>query len=152
MVLNGKLSLHDIEDVEAFCAYLINRQRRGGYTGHEYEELLTWFIESCWIHSVRFDPDRGSSFKHFIASKLRVASWERVRFGRTRWAFSTHVYERPRPVFVPIEDRPELADPFSAVHASADSLSDVLGIQREGGGQGAEHDGGGCADQDAAAA
>jgi len=140
-VLNGKLRLHDIDDVEAFSAYLINRQRRDGYNGYDYEELLTWFIESTWKLSLRYDPERGSSFRNFVASKLRVASWERERFGRTRWVFSSHVYERPRPTFVPIEDRPELADTGIPADSAAGGFSHVLGIQRARGRKGDRRNG-----------
>jgi len=135
-VLHGKLSLHDIDDVEAFSAYLIDRQRRGGYTGHNYEDLLSWFIESTWELSLRYDPERGSSFRNFCASKLRVASWERVHFGRTVWKFRTHVYERPRPTFVPYDNQLGLADPASTGGSAADSIQTVLGLQRTGGSKG----------------
>lgn len=128
-MLNGKLSLHDIDDVEAFCIYLINRQRRGGYAGHDYEDLLAWFIERVWRLSLRYDSERESTFSHYAATSIRAADWERLRFGRTRWVFKHVVYERPRPVFVPLDDRPDLADPRGAVDASADSVQALLGLQ-----------------------
>jgi uncharacterized protein YfaT (DUF1175 family) len=124
-MLNSVLSLHDIEDVERFCGYLIDRQSRGAYRGQLAEELLAWFIGECWRLSLRFDPERGSSFANFCASSVRVASWERLHFGRTRWVSKAGVYERKRPTFVPLAERPDEAvyDPDDP-----DELRGLLGL------------------------
>src|SRR5262245_22704083 len=133
-MLRGRLSLHDIDDVEAYCVYLINRQRRGGYAGHDYEDLLAYLIGEVWRLSLRYDKSRGSSFRNFVARYQPVNNWERKHFGRTVWRSPSYTYVRERPTLVPLDDCHDLADPAGALDPATDRLSDLLGIQRAGNG------------------
>jgi len=126
-MLNGRLALHDVDDVERFCRQLINRQRRGGYGGHDYEELLAWLIEAAWLLSERYDPSRGATFATFARGSLRVANWEREHFGRTVWKFKDRTYIRPRPTFVPLDDGLDLAA-LEGDPAADTGLRDLLGL------------------------
>lgn len=56
-MLNGTLTLHDIRDVEAFCAHFLHKRNRA----HD-EDLLAYLIEETWILSQRYDGTRGSRF------------------------------------------------------------------------------------------
>jgi hypothetical protein len=123
-MLQGKLVLHDVEDVENFCAHL---PRRGTHID-DFEDALTWAVERVWELSLRYDPSRGSSFANCAARYARVADYFRARDGRTVWKFSTHTYVRPRPVFVPLEDRPELAAGGDGDPAASENVHELLGL------------------------
>ena len=118
-MLSGVLSLHDVEDVERYCAYLLRRSTRID----DMEDALTWAIERCWALSLRYDPERGSTFANFAAQKIRVADYLREREGRTVCKFKTHTYVRPRPTLVPLDDRPELA---ATADLDGPSLAELL--------------------------
>lgn len=127
-MLSGNLSLHDIRDVEAFCAEIIGRFN---LSHHEREDLLAYLVEECWILSRQHRPGPysfASRASHIL--RRRVADLERQRF-RTRWVFADRVYERPRPEFVPLDDRPELADHTQSVDASPYSDAFARRLLRE---------------------
>ena len=119
-MLSGVLSLHDVEDVERYCAYLLGRSGRID----DLEDALTWAVERCWELSLSYDPERGSSFANYAARKIRLADYLRQRDGRTVWKFKTHTYVRPRPSLIPLDDRPEAA----TADDDGASLAELLGL------------------------
>jgi hypothetical protein len=102
-VLNGTLSLHDVRDVERFCRGIANG--RFELRPDEYDDLLVYLVETCWELSLGFQPG-GVSFSTYagITLRKRVFDWKRKHNGRTRWQFSDHIYERPLPQFVSLND------------------------------------------------
>ena len=105
-LLNGKLSLHGIDDVERFAGAIV--QRSGlELSLHDGEELHAYLITECWRLSLRYDGSQGSRFsvwaRHTLS--LRLVDWQRARWGRTRWTFSGgHSHERARPRHVSLDD------------------------------------------------
>jgi hypothetical protein len=109
-MLNGTLELHDIRDVEAFCAtilterigYLQNAFDKAGrtFTSHNAEEYVTFLVERCWERSL--DPNQWrTSFSGWVGVKLRhydTVQYLRNELKRNTWKFATHTYERPRPI------------------------------------------------------
>jgi hypothetical protein len=105
-LLNGKYELLGIEDVEAFTAGIIHRSRLD-LSYHDREELHVFLIEECWKLSLRYKPGiirQGFSTWARLALSRRVIDWQRSRFGRTRWQFGGHTYERPRVDLVSLDD------------------------------------------------
>jgi DNA-directed RNA polymerase specialized sigma24 family protein len=81
-LLNVRLSLFEISDVEAFCASIILdrlREWRAHLSSDQYEDLLTFTIESVWELTLRYDPERAPSFSAYAGhiAKLRIADWYR---------------------------------------------------------------------------
>jgi hypothetical protein len=105
-LLNGKLSLHDIKDVEALCQDIANRAGLE-LQYHQRESLLTYLIEECWRLSGRYEEGRGSttSFAGWATTnlRLRVTDWARIEFGRTTWAFKDRTYERAQPIVLSLD-------------------------------------------------
>lgn len=98
-VLNGKLALYDVRDVEALAASIVQRAQPDlGF--HDREDLVAELVETAWELSLGYQrgdtrfPPRFSVYVTPIL-KRRVVDWQRRRFGRTRWQFKDRVYERP---------------------------------------------------------
>jgi hypothetical protein len=107
-LLNAKYSLLGIADVEAFTARIVERSGLR-LSPEDREELHVYLIEEAWLLSERYRPG-GVSFSTVAGTtlRLRVVDWKRARWGRTRWAFSGHTYERERPQLVSLDaDDPE---------------------------------------------
>jgi hypothetical protein len=102
-MLNGKLVLFDIRNVEAFCEEAITKSgvHEFGYLDHD--DLLSELVEFCWEISGGYDPAKAS-FSTYATHRTRrfIVDWKRGQF-RTRWVFRDHTYERPRPSFVPYD-------------------------------------------------
>jgi hypothetical protein len=101
-VLSGKLALHDVDDVEALAARALGDQLRsmGAHlSGHEHEDAITFLVEVVWETSLRFDPERCSSFSKFSYQlcRRRTIDFIRAKNGRTRWQFADSTHERQRP-------------------------------------------------------
>lgn len=108
-MLNGKLALHDIQDVEAFTATILQRNRRTTAT-EDHEDIHAWLIETCWELSLIYRPDNATvRFSTYARTTLtyRLTDYIRTRNGRTRWQFKDRTYERPRPTLISLDD-PEL--------------------------------------------
>ena len=98
-MLTGKLSLHGIDDVEAFAAAIVNRSRLE-LNHHDREDLACYLVETAWELSLKYqrgDPKYPPRFSVYAAPILRnrVVDWQRKRFGRTRWVFHDRVHMRP---------------------------------------------------------
>jgi hypothetical protein len=106
-LLSRPWALHDIADVESFCTGIATRSRLE-LSYHDREELTAFLIAECWQLSLRYEAGRGSttSFIGWATTNLRLrcVDWQRKRFGRTRWTFSGHVYERPRPQLLSLDE------------------------------------------------
>jgi hypothetical protein len=117
-VLNSKLSLHGIDDVEAFTAG-IARHSHFELSYHDRQELHAYLITECWKLSLQYQPGiiRGG-FQLWAGTTLRrrLIDWERQRFGRTKWQFGDRTYERPRTEIVSLDDpeRDQLRDALGA--------------------------------------
>jgi DNA-directed RNA polymerase specialized sigma24 family protein len=104
-VLAGKLTLHDVDDAEAFVGAIASRS--GLHLNfHEFEDLVVYLVETAWELSLRYEPG-GISFSSWAGTtlRLRVIDWRRQRDGRTKWQFANGmVHERPRPAVVSLDD------------------------------------------------
>ena len=140
-MLAGKLSLHDIEDVEAFCIGIF-APRAASIPSSDHEDAIAYLIETAWELSTNYDPSgmrRFSVWAGFVL-RQRFIDWKRSQYGRTRWSSPGYVYERPRPSFVPLESRPDGPVDGFLGDAYTGRVSDVLGLQRARGGTGARPD------------
>jgi hypothetical protein len=105
-LLNGKLSLHDVPDVENYCRRHIPAARID-LSEHDYEELLAYLIETTWELSKRYEQGRirkGFSVWAGITLHRKVHDWQRSRYGRTVWRFKDSTYERSRPTLLPLTE------------------------------------------------
>ena len=103
-MLHGRLSLHDVRDVEALCGRVI---ARSGFvlSADESEDLLAYLIADCWKLSLSYRRGIGSTttfsgWATFILRR-RVFEWQRQRSGRGY-----------RPSFVSLDD-PGLGEPVA---------------------------------------
>ena len=109
-MLNGRLALEDVADVEGFCAALLDEQlhRLGAHLRpHDREDALAYLVSEAWRLSVRYDASVGQSFSKYAHSTLtlRVTDWYRGRFGRSRWTFSNgKSFERRRPELASLDE------------------------------------------------
>jgi DNA-directed RNA polymerase specialized sigma24 family protein len=76
-MLNGKLELHDVRDVEAFCVRILQRTT---LTPQDHEDALAYLIESCWLLSTQYQPGTAS-FSTYAGKQLprRLIDWQRKR-------------------------------------------------------------------------
>ena len=98
------LQLHDVRDAEAFVAAIANRSQLE-LGPDDDADLRQFLLTELWLLSTRYEA-RGGSFSAWATAtlKLRVVDWQRKRFGRRRWKFSGHTYERPRVEVVSYDD------------------------------------------------
>lgn len=127
MHLNGKLALHDIQDVEAFTAQLIHRANLE-IPWADQEDLHAHLIATCWELSLRYPPDHPSwdifSARAATILKLRIVDWKRQRYGRTTWTFTGHTHTRPARQHIPLEH----ADTSRLVDTTPDRSPDLLRV------------------------
>jgi hypothetical protein len=105
-VLNSKLALHGIDDVEAFTAGIVQHSHFE-LSFHDRQELHAHLISECWRLSLVYRPGiirGGFSLWAGTTLRKRLIDWERQRFGRTKWQFSDRTYERPRTEIVSLDD------------------------------------------------
>lgn len=128
------MKLLDIADLEAFCERAIQRSGITEFGYLDHDDLLAELVAFCWELSADYDPDR-SKFSTYAGNCVYtfIVNWKRSQF-RTRWVFKDRIYERPRPVFVGLDHRPDEADASQSLDFAASGLSDLLGLQRTRGG------------------
>ena len=100
------LSLHDVRDATAFVAAIAVKSPLR-LEWHDDADLREYLLGELWILSTRYDATASSiSFATLAGNtlRLRVVDWTRQRFGRSRWQFRGHVYERPRPELISADD------------------------------------------------
>ena len=131
-LLSRPLRLHDVADVEALMARAIERS---GHTGtlrpHQRDDLLTYLVEVAWELSLRWEPDRGGpNFGVFayVTGQRRIIDWFRAEFGRSRWQWAGHSYERERPDLVLLDDGLVDALPAGTGDPALDSSPDLRGL------------------------
>lgn len=123
-MLNGTLTLHDIRDVEAFCATIIQRSRID-LTSIEHDDLLAYLITEAWrisgldqnLQPIHPRPagayDRGDP-QH--PPRFSVIATERLRHRITDWLRQTRADHRypsaRRYALVALDD--QLADTLTA--------------------------------------
>jgi hypothetical protein len=132
-VLQGKLALHEIEDVEAYCACILQRSALE-LSQQEQEDALAYLIATTWELSLRYRPGiihKGFSTWAGITLRQRISDWHRQSGGRTKWTFHDRIYERTLPQFVPLDDRQDEPDTLSSVDVGRDSESPLEWIVRE---------------------
>jgi DNA-directed RNA polymerase specialized sigma24 family protein len=127
-MLNGKLALHDIHDVEQFCGRIIDQSRRQ-LSPQDNEDLTAYLIETCWELSLQFEPG-GITFSTYATTTLRrrVVDWQRNRDGRTVWQFADRTHIREIPTFHPLDDRPDTFDTSQPMDTEVGGLSDLIGV------------------------
>ena len=136
-LLSRPFPLHDIDDTAAYCAPIVERYG-ADLEWHDREDLHAYLVETAWQLSLRHDASRGK-FSAWLGWKLgqRAHDWRRQRFGRTRWKFSGHTYERERPRLVSVDadhslrDQLELALGSGAGDREADRDTDLEGLDEE---------------------
>jgi DNA-directed RNA polymerase specialized sigma24 family protein len=100
------LKLHDIDDAERFVAVIATRSGLK-LTFHDRQDLEQFLLVEVWRLSLRYEPGiihKGFSTWAGTTLRKRCVDWQRSRFGRTKFAFKDHVYERPRTEFVSFDD------------------------------------------------
>lgn len=109
-MLNGTLTIGNIQDVEGYCNRVIERHRPGLHQ-QTREDLLAYLIATTWELHQRHRPGTlpFSAYAH-AQLPLRIVDWQRTRDGRTTWKFDGYTSRRPT--------RP--------THASLDELGDTL--------------------------
>jgi DNA-directed RNA polymerase specialized sigma24 family protein len=98
-----RISLHDVEDVEAVCvraARLFREQNCPDLPELDFQALVQFLVVAVWKMSKRYDPELSTSFKAIVHGRLRnrCVDWFRTYAGRTRWQFRGRTYERSLPV------------------------------------------------------
>ena len=128
-MLNGRLTLHDITDVEAFCTTIANGSLRQ-HNPTDQEDLIAYLIEETWILSLRYHPG-GITFSTWARHTLhrRTIDHLRKRDGRTTWQFNGSRHERARRTIVSLDDpdarRLDSTHTSSPVDAAGDSPPDL---------------------------
>jgi hypothetical protein len=90
-VLSRQWSLHDVEDVEAFCSRVLDERlhRFGAVLRPDmYDDALAYLLAETWKLSEKWDPAKGiPSFSTFAYRRLRfaVVNWFRATFGDSRY-------------------------------------------------------------------
>lgn len=100
-MLNGRLTLHNVNDTEALCRRVLDnhlRRTRAHLRPHDYDDAIAYLLTTAWEISQRYDPTRGTTFSTYAYRllALRCIDWRRDQEGRTRWQFANTTHERPR--------------------------------------------------------
>lgn len=106
-MLNGTLSLWDVDDTERFCRSIANaflRRKRASLSHEDLEDLVSYLITEAWELSQRYDPAKSSSFSKYAYGVLpnKVSSWYRSRFA-PRDQTSEGWYKRLYPTSKPVD-------------------------------------------------
>lgn len=134
-LLSSRFQLFDLEDVEALVVSAVNRSRHAGdLSPDDRDDLVAAGIAAVWKASATYDRSRGkfSTVAWVVAQRTVVDTFRRDY--RTVWKFRDRVHERPRPVFVSLDDErnTRLGDALGA--RAGDPASDwdeaVRGLQR----------------------
>lgn len=87
-LLTSKLKLHDVDDVERFCAsHLQTQPQWRQLEEHRKDDALAYLISETWRISTRYDPARNTSFsKHAYAYQPKFfIQWLRDTFVDQRY-------------------------------------------------------------------
>jgi hypothetical protein len=131
-LLSSRLSLFDVNDVEALCGSEIRRSSLS-LSHQDWEELLVYLIESVWEASLRFEPGvirskstvnpeaDGQGFGCWarLTLRRRIVDWQRAKLGRTRWQFrnpdgSIRIHERERTIILSLDTDDSVRDQLGA--------------------------------------
>lgn len=99
-MLPSRLSLGDLEDVEAVCVRIV-QQSLNGSAGHlrraQYEDAVAYLISETWLMYRRYDPGKAKFATYaYPLLRNRMVDWWRSQLGRNRGA--------PRPQVVSLWD------------------------------------------------
>ncbi len=83
-MLNGTLALHDIQDIEAYCATILNQH---GLNGPDREDNLAHLIEEAWILSERKPQPWTHSFSGWARPLLHLRLIDNVRKTKGDWRY-----------------------------------------------------------------
>lgn len=77
-MLQGRLELHDIHDVEGFCTTIANGRLRQ-YAPWRQEDLIAYLITEAWELSTRYTPESTIPFSTYVGITLRkrIIDWIR---------------------------------------------------------------------------
>jgi hypothetical protein len=132
-LVSRPMALHNIDDAEAFAAKVIERRQLDWLLPHEREDLLCYLVECAWELSLRYQP-QGFEFSQWVRPTFerRTIDWLRREFGRQRWQFAGHSYERERPSLLPFDtlENAELAGALTGGtnDPALDCSSDLAGV------------------------
>jgi hypothetical protein len=130
-VLNGRLSLWDVDDVEKLANHVIVRARLE-LRPHQRESLLAFLISEAWTLSLRYQPGNGSTttFSGWATTNLqkRITDWFRQEpeFGSTRVVY-------PRPQLLSLDGELAGVESCWPVDATPDRSPDLMRALRAGG-------------------
>jgi hypothetical protein len=131
-VLQQRLTLHDIRDVEAFADHAIQRSGLTEYGYLDHEDLLADCITFIWELSQngKYNPELGT-FSHTAGARLNrfIVDWKRGNY-RTRWVFKDRIHERTPPTFTTLDNRPEHPHTIEPLDTEGSELQDLLGLHR----------------------
>lgn len=123
-MLNGTLTLHDIQDVEAFCTTILDK--RGLHDHPDHDDILAYLIATTWELSTTYEPHLAS-FSTYAGTALRNRLTDRARStGRTIWKFRNRTYTRTLPTIVPLDDATREAHTTPSRDPAADRDTDHL--------------------------
>ena len=79
-MLNGKLTLHGLEDVESFCRKIISERWQ---LSHTNETTSAYLIAECWRLSTNYEPSPEFKFSTYVTPILRnrAIDWFRKERG-----------------------------------------------------------------------
>ena len=104
--LAERLEFWDVRDAAAFVGGIVVKSPLR-LSWHDDADLREYLLGELRILSTKYEPEASTvSFSSWAGTllRLRCVDWRRQRFGRTKWKFAGHVYERPRPELVPLDD------------------------------------------------
>lgn len=87
-LLASRLDLGNLTDVEAVCSAIVRRQLSSG-AGYlepaDREDAIAYLIGETWALWLRFDAERGATFRTYASPILqrRIVDWYRAKLGRS---------------------------------------------------------------------
>ena len=109
-LLHGRLELGSVRDAEAIARIaIIDATRRDGshLSHHDREDAVSAVIVAAWRGYERCQ-ERGAEWNSsicYVVCRRGFVDHLRSRYGRSRWQFADHIYERERVVVVSLDDK-----------------------------------------------
>ena len=89
-LLNGRLALFDVVDVEGLCRKVIDVQLRKTHAHlrpNDFDDCVAFLIQAAYELSLRYDPSRDLAFSTYCwrILRLRIVDFYRARFSDRRF-------------------------------------------------------------------
>jgi len=120
-LLNGRLALFDVTDVEALCRKVIDVQLRKTHAHlrpNDFDDAVAFLVGTAYELSLRYDPSRDIAFSTYCwrILRLRIVDFYRTRFSDRRFGGDDKA----------AVDFPHSLDAPADGHADGDSLGSTL--------------------------